>query len=267
MTKITKTVLIVGASSGIGRATAKEFVKEGYEVFNISRSFCDVEGISNHLADVTISKEFKDAIEEVLRQTNGKIDIAIYSAGCSMASPCELVDIEKCRYMFEVNFFGAVNFCKHILPSMRENNLGRIVLIGSLVGRLPIPFLSFYSATKAALETFAEGLNQEIKPLGIHCTLVMPGGTRTNFSYKRDIENTADTCYEKNYQRSTRALRKSEQEGMNTDAVARKIVSALSKKSPPLVVATGINNSLVGAGAKILPEKALGKIMRTKFGR
>ncbi|MCL2860885.1 MAG: SDR family NAD(P)-dependent oxidoreductase [Firmicutes bacterium] len=266
MEKLRKTALIVGASSGIGYATAKELIESGYEVFNISRGNCDIKGVCNYLADVTDCIEFQCAIDEVLNRTNGVIDAAIYSAGYSMATPCEMADMEKCRYMFEVNFFGAVQFCKSIMPSMRENGFGRFVLVGSIAGKLPIPYLSFYTATKSALESFNEGFNQEIKPLGLHSTLVMPGGTKTNFSFKRDIADTHGTCYDEGCTCSTDKLKESEQEGMAVEEVAKVIAKVLTKKSPPITVATGIKNSLLSYGTKLMPEKALGKIVKKSFG-
>ncbi|MCL2234762.1 MAG: SDR family NAD(P)-dependent oxidoreductase [Firmicutes bacterium] len=265
MEKLRKTALIVGASSGIGYATAMELVQDGYEVFNISRTFSDIKGISNHLADVANEEGFMEAVDDVLKLSKGQIDVAIYSAGYSMATPCEIMDMEKCRYMFEVNFFGAVQFAKRVIPSMRENGFGRIILIGSLAGRLPIPYLTFYTATKSALESFNEGLSQEIKPLGLHSTLVMPGGTRTSFSYSRDIEDTANTCYDKACSCSTENLKKDEQEGMETTEVAKIIVGTLKKKNPPLTIATGFKNILTGVGAKLMPKKTLNKIVKTKF--
>jgi len=260
-----KTAVVVGASSGIGKELAKGLIQRGYSVFNISRTLCDMPEITNYLADVSEIKNFQSAVAKVLEDTSGVIDMAIYSAGYSMAAPVEFVSMEKCRYMFDVNYFGAVEFCKMLIPFMRKREQGRIVLIGSVAGRLPIPFLSFYSATKSALECFVKNLTHELKPFGIHCTLVLPGGTKTAFTKRRDVIDINDLGYRDIYNNAVGNLAQLEQEGMDAKKVAEIVLRAVSRKNPPLIKKTGISNTLVADAAKILPDKMLGDLLKKKF--
>ena len=179
-----KTAVVVGGSSGIGFETCKRLVNRGWNVVNVSRTNCKAAKVTNIKADAADGEALKNAIKKSAGK-NG-ISLLIYSAGFSMAAPIEYAKEEDYKYLFEVNFFGALRAIQYAIPYMK-NKGGRIILIGSLGGDLPISFDSFYSSSKAALEMLCRSAYSELKPYNIKVTGVLPGGTSTGFTFKRKV--------------------------------------------------------------------------------
>lgn len=169
--------LVIGASSGIGLEVAAKLASMGYRVVNISRNGCPSERIRSISADISQGSELEDAIKTV-GEDYGRVDVMVYSAGFSMAAPVEYAREKDYRYLFEVNYFGALRAVQSVLPYMKEGG-GKILLISSMGGVLPIPFDSFYSSSKAALDMLAKEMRIELKPYNIIVTSVRPGGTAT----------------------------------------------------------------------------------------
>ncbi|MCL2370476.1 MAG: SDR family NAD(P)-dependent oxidoreductase [Firmicutes bacterium] len=259
-----KTIIITGASSGIGYATAEALCQNGYKVYNISRGDCDIKGVINKRCDVTKTAKFVKVLEDIIAK-EGEIYAGIYSAGYSLAAPIELTDDDKLRYLFDVNYFGAVTFCKTLIPSMREARNGRLVLIGSMAGQLPVPFLSAYCGTKAAVGSLAQGISQELEDYGIRCTCVMPGGTATEFTARRDKLNCHDTEYNEAYCKALANIGVTEAKGMDAKKVADLIVRNLTKKAPPLFLPVGVANTLTSAVAKFVPQELVSMYMSSTF--
>jgi len=260
-----KSVIIVGASSGIGCALASILVDRDIRVYNLSRTKCGYEGIINFEVDVTDTTRLRQIIDDIIAcETN--IDAGIYCAGYSIAVPIELADTDKCRYLFDVNYFGAVEFAQALIPTMRGAGAGRIVFVGSMAGQLPIPFGSFYSSSKAALGMLAHGLRQELAPYNIHCSCVMPGGTITPFTAKREKVDCKLTSYNHRYSNALAALGVTEAKGMDAMTVAATIDKLLHRNHPPLFVPVGFKNRITASTAKILPDQWVGRIMSEKFG-
>jgi len=260
-----KTIIITGASSGIGYALADILIKtEEYKVYNISRTDCSVEGVINKRCDVTRSAKFTKTLKDIIAK-EGSIYAGIYSAGYSIAAPIELTHEEKLRYLFDVNYFGAVNFCRTLIPSMREYKNGRLILVGSMVSQLPVPFLSGYCSSKAAIGALAQGLSQELEPFGIKCTCVMPGGTATAFTARRDKINCHGTKYNDAYCKMLARLGVTEAKGMDAKNVAEIISRTLAKKAPPLFLPAGLTNTLTSVAAKIVPQELVSMFVDSVF--
>ena len=248
-----KNVIVVGGSSGIGLATAQKLAEHGHTVTNISRTECPDARIRSLQADVTDEAAFKEALRQACE--NG-VDALVYSAGFSMAAPVEHAKADDYRYLFGVNFFGAVTAVQAVLPVMREKSFGRIVLVGSIGGVLPIAYDAFYSASKAALSMFCRELNLEINPYGVYATTVLPGGTATRFTFKRKVYTAENAgVYASDLQKSVAALAEIEQGGMSASEVADTVLATLNAKNPPLSVAAGAKNKLYQLSDKLLPEK------------
>ena len=248
-------ILVIGGSSGIGLAAAQKLCDAGNVVYCGARSACPDDRISSLILDVTKPETIINAVEKILDET-GRIDKLVYSAGCSMAAPVEFADEEDYRYLFEVNFFGALSAIRAVLPHMRAQNFGRIVLIGSMGGILPIAYDAFYSSSKAALAMLAKGLNLEVKPYGISAVAVLPGGTATRFTFKRKVypeEKVGE--YSSDMDRSVGTLAGMEQGGMSAQEVADTVLKALSLPEPPSVMAAGFINKTYYLSQKILPDK------------
>ena len=171
------TLLITGASSGIGKATAALFAERGYQVFDLSRR-------GTIPCDVTDEASVQRAVVEVMCRTD-HIDVLILNAGFGISGPAECTPVEDVRRQMEVNFTGAVAVVQQVLPYMRQRRKGRIIFTSSVAAILPIPYQSFYSASKAAINAFALALQNEVRDYGICVSVLMPGDVRTGFTAAR----------------------------------------------------------------------------------
>ena len=248
-----KTAVVVGGSSGIGYETCLRLVSRGWNVVNISRTQCKSPKVTNILADAADGAAFAAAIKKAAGK-NG-ISLLIYSAGFSMAAPIEFAKEEDYKYLFEVNFFGALRAIQHTIPHMK-NKGGRIILIGSLGGDLPIVFDSFYSASKAALEMLCRAAYCELKPYNIKVTGVLPGGTATGFTFKRKVYDASQTgIYSGSVNKAVAALANMEQSGMSPSSVAEIICSLTTMDKPPVIKICGARNTVYRLFSRIMPQK------------
>ena len=171
------TLLITGASSGIGKAAAALFAERGYQVFDLSRR-------GTIPCDVSDEASVQRAVAEVMRRTD-HIDVLILNAGFGISGPAECTPVEDVRRQMDVNFTGAVAVVQQVLPYMRRRRKGRIIFTSSVAAILPIPYQSFYSASKAAINAFALALQNEVRDYGICVSVLMPGDVRTGFTAAR----------------------------------------------------------------------------------
>lgn len=251
--KVKKTVLIIGASSGIGYETALKLIGRNYNVYNISRTPCPLERVKNYAADITVGSTLEKAIKAVAEKTDGLYGL-VYCAGFSMAAPLEYADAKDYRYLFEVNYFGAVRAIQTAAPHMKRRG-GRIVLISSMGGLFPVAFDAFYSSSKAALDMLAKSADIELAPFNIFITSVQPGGTSTGFTFKRKVYADEDNGeYSSRVKRATAALANMEQSGLNAGEVAKLVADILAMKKPPHEVRCGNRNKFYAMAGRMLPE-------------
>ncbi|MBI3914395.1 MAG: SDR family oxidoreductase [Chloroflexi bacterium] len=180
------TVLITGCSSGIGRAAAIYCAARGWRVFATARRIETLRDLQSEQIyilplDVADEKSRIDAVEQVVRRA-GRIDALVNNAAYSQAGPLAEVTLAEMRAQFETNLFGALHLAQLVIPQMRKQNAGRIVNVGSVVGRLAFPFGGLYCGSKYALEAISDALRLELKPWGIHVSVVEPGGVLTKFA-------------------------------------------------------------------------------------
>jgi NAD(P)-dependent dehydrogenase (short-subunit alcohol dehydrogenase family) len=181
--------LISGCSSGFGRELARAALAAGDRVMATARrpeTLADLaeagqDRVSTAAMDVTDPASIRAAVEATLA-VFGRIDVLVNNAGISVIGAVEETPVEQMRAMFDVNFFGAVELTQAVLPVMREQGSGTIVVMSSLGGVMTFPGLSGYNATKHALEALGEALSLELTPLGIRVVVVEPGMFRTQFS-------------------------------------------------------------------------------------
>ena len=241
--KTKKTAIVVGGSSGIGYALCKKLLGNGWNVINVSRTACKSEKVINMTADVTNTEQFGTALKSILENYNVKA--LVYSAGFSMAAPIEYAKESDYRYMFNVNFFGALQAIRAVIPDFKTDG-GRIVLVGSLAGDMPVCFDSFYSASKAALEMLCRAAYTELKDYNIKVTGVLPGGTATRFTFKRKVYGDEESgVYSKDLNKAVAALANMEQGGMPPKAVAEIIYGVL----------TDLKNKAIRLFSRVMPQK------------
>ncbi len=250
----TKRAIVVGGSSGIGFEVCSKLINRNWNVTNISRTPCKLEKVINEIADVAAGSTFTDIIDRACKK-NATVDVLIYSAGFSMASPIEFAKEKDYRYLFDVNFFGALKAMQAVIPYMKVNG-GKIILVGSLGGELPILFDSFYSASKAALEMLAREAYLELKPYNIFVTAFLPGGTKTEFTFKRKVYSEDESRdYTKDVKQAVEALAEMEQNGMSPCRVADDLFEIILSDKPPVVKVSGLKNSAYRFLSHVVPEK------------
>ena len=174
-------ICISGCSSGIGYALAERLAARGTIVYAGVRDPASAPRIALARAlqlDVTRSEEIAAAVARIEREV-GSMDVLINNAATNAIGPWEATPGEVIQHVFAVNFFGAVNLTKAVLPMMRRQRSGRIVMVSSLSALIALPLAGAYAASKAALEAFAESLSYEVKPWNIHLSLLNPGGYAT----------------------------------------------------------------------------------------
>ena len=187
MKKREKVVLITGASSGMGRATALFLAKRGFNVYAGSREPQNIPKVANIRAlelDITDFKSVERAITTV-----GRVDILINNAGYGLVSTVEDVREEEMLAQFNINVFGLLRVCKGVIPKMREQNSGIIINISSFLGKIGLPLFTFYNASKYAVEGVTDSLRYELKPFNIRVHSIMPGFFATNFAKDNLVVN------------------------------------------------------------------------------
>ena len=199
-----KNVLITGASSGIGRATALYLARRGHLVIATSRSLGRLDGLRSEASEdglpitaVELDINSDQAVDEVLprlKDDHGAVDVLVNNAGYGLWGPVESLSIAQVKDQFEANLFGAVRLIKAVLPAMVGRQAGTIINVGSVLGRMGTPFNGAYVATKFALEGLSESLRAELWPLGVRVVVVEPGAYRTDFSTNRVIGEDADSA-------------------------------------------------------------------------
>jgi short-subunit dehydrogenase len=190
-----KVVLITGASSGLGLATAVLAAKEGYSVVATMRDLSKGNALAESAAQagVTVETDVLDVCDEAsvtacvgrTLERHGRIDVLINNAGFGIAMCAELVPEQRAREIFDVNILGVMRCVQAVLPSMRARRSGHIISISSIAGLVGMPTLEVYIATKFAVEGFMEGIATYLKPyFNIDCSLVEPGDIHTHFTQR-----------------------------------------------------------------------------------
>ena len=191
-----KTVLITGASSGLGAAMAERMIALGWRVFGTSRKAqVGSDSIEWIEMDVCDDASVEAALDRVFALTP-HLDGLVCNAGYGIYGSIEETPLDRARGQFETNFFGVLRVLAPVVRRMRERNAGRILLVGSLSGRSPIPFQAHYSASKAAIESVAGALFNELAPFDIEVSLIEPGDINTAFN---DVMDWGDSDSESPY--------------------------------------------------------------------
>ena len=181
-----KTVLITGASAGIGKETAKQLAANGYTVYTAARRVEKMDdlkalGCVPLKMDITREKDIASVVERI-REEQGGVDILINNAGFGTQGSIEETSLEDARYQFDVNLFGLARLTQLVLPYMRENRFGKIINISSVGGKIYVPLGGWYHATKHALEGWSDCLRTEVQQFGIDVVIVEPGAIGTEFN-------------------------------------------------------------------------------------
>lgn len=260
-----KICVITGGSSGIGLCTALEMKAKGYEVFDISRCREGAAGINHISADVTDEKRINEAVSYIIDKA-GRIDVLINNAGFGISGAVEFTETADARKQFDVNFFGMVNMNRAVIPFMRRAGGGRIVNISSVAAPIAIPFQAYYSAAKAAINSYTMALINEVRPYGISVCAVQPGDICTGFTSAREKSYAGDEIYSGRISGSVAVMEHDEQNGMKPETAAHLIATVASAKKVRPVYTIGFKYRLFCALVKILPAGLVSYIVGRIYG-
>jgi NAD(P)-dependent dehydrogenase (short-subunit alcohol dehydrogenase family) len=262
-----RTVLVTGASSGIGRATAELLAASGFRVFGASRRPppAPLAGVHDAWLQVDVRDAASvDAAVRDLVSAAGALHAVVCCAGYSGFGSVEEATIDQARAQLETNVIGTLTVLRATLPRLRATR-GRVVVVGSLAGRAPIPFQAHYSASKAALDALTLALRVEMAPFGVGVTLVEPGDIRTPFNDNMDWGRGPDTRspYAERRARCELVVRASLPKAPGPSIVAATIHRALTARRPRVRYTVGPDSVLVPLGRRFLPDwLSLGLIRR-----
>ena len=262
-----RVVLITGASSGVGQATARLLAQRGYRVFGTSRNPASAQAIpAVEMLPLEVGKDdsVRACVEAVLGQ-GGPPDVLINNAGHELAGALEDLSSEEVRAQFETNFFGVVRMVNAVLPFMRQRKRGHIVNVSSLAGLSAIPFLGIYSASKFALEGYTEALRHEVKPFDIHVSLIEPGFLKTPMTNHRQVGVTRSAEYDPWRQRALEAIRAHEEKAPGPELVAERVLAILSSATPRLRYLVGSQAKSVARLRRFLPAGVYERGVRLTF--
>lgn len=234
-----RNVLITGASSGIGAATARRFREEGWTVYATARNVEDIaelasEGCETARLDVTDPETISAVISEI-RERDGALDCLVNNAGYGQFGTVEDVSVEEMQAQFDVNVFGPYRLTRAVLPGMRNRGAGTIVNVSSVAGWFPLPAKGAYNASKFALRGLTETLQAEVNQFGVDVVLVEPEFVRTAFhetadSYLAEVDVTE--AYSALYDQVVGYEHDNAEDGIDPETVADTIVGAATSDSP-----------------------------------
>ncbi len=260
----TTTVLVTGASSGIGAATARLLAERGFRVFGASRSPATIPGVHWIGMDVRDESAVEAGVREVLARAE-RLEAVVCCAGYGVFGSVEETTAARARAQLETNYFGTLLPMRAVLPAMRAQGAGRIVVVGSLAGRAPIPFQAHYSASKAALDALVLALRNELRSTGVHACLVEPGDIRTPFNDRMDWGPDGTSAYGERLRRCERVVRDSLARAPGPELVAAVVLRALDARRPRVRYTVGPDSLAVPLGRRLLPDALALALIRRHF--
>jgi NAD(P)-dependent dehydrogenase (short-subunit alcohol dehydrogenase family) len=270
----TRTILITGCSSGIGRCVARGLAARGYRVFATARRREDVErlqaeGFASLRLDLADSGSIAAAVEEVLARTDGRLYALFNNGAYGQPGAVEDLSRETLRLQFETNLFGWHELTNRVLPVMRRQGCGRVIHNSSVLGFVALPFRGAYTASKYALEGLTDTLRLELRGSGIHVALIEPGPIESRFrqnayaAYKRHIDPTSSVHRDRYLKMEERLLKAGPAVPFTLppEAVLRKVISALESRRPRARYYVTFPTWLFAVLKRVLPQNTLDKVL------
>ena len=260
-------VLVTGCSSGIGKACSERLAEAGRCVYGASRTPCSPKHWRYIAADVTDEASVQRAIDAVMAQ-EGRIDALVHCAGVSLAGAVEDVTVEEGKRQFDTNFFGAVRVLRAVLPVMRRQGSGRVLVIGSIAGLIGLPFLGHYSASKFALDGLIQALRFEVAPFGIEACLLHPGDYCTAISDNQTLSVNAgdNSAYAVACRKMVSICDEAVKLAPPAEVVASRIEHLLSRRRLPARYVVGSPVELAAVRLKaLLPTRVFEALFRSAY--
>lgn len=261
-------MLVTGASSGIGYATADFFANQGWLVYGLSRSGKVPSGVVPLLADVTDAVLLKEVIAGLFAET-GRLDVVVNAAGIGGASSIEDIPFAEAKKVFETNVYGTLAVLQATLPYLRQRQRGTFIAISSIAGLLGVPFHGIYSASKFAVEGLIESLRMELHGTGVRAVSICPGDTATpiiGHQYRAKPKDVSEV-YRRNYEKAERAMRENVDDGIAPVLIAETIDQIIKASSPSSRYPVGgLLQQVAPLAKRLLPLKWFEWLMKAYYG-
>lgn len=263
-----KVIIVTGASSGMGHATALQLINEGHIVYGVARR---VEKMHELVAlggkavslDITNHEQLHIEIQKII-DTEGRVDVLINNAGYAVYGPIEEVSYEQARQQFEVNLFGAAEMTKAVLPCMRNQKSGTIINVSSIGGKVYGPLAAWYHATKFGLEGWSHALRLEVKQFGIDVVIVEPGVVKSGFTAAMDhkLGENPNSPYKELEDIVIKMVNNTSKPGQYSEpsVIAHTISKAIQSSNPKTVYAAGKMAKPTLLARKLLSDKGFDKM-------
>ncbi len=262
-----KVVLITGASSGMGKETAKLLLQNGYIVYVAARRVVMMEDLAKLGAKVLEMDVTNDAIMvksiDVIVQAQGRIDVLVNNAGFGSYGAVEDVPISDAKYQLDVNVFGAARLMQLVLPHMRKQHFGRIINISSIGGKFATPLGGWYHASKFALEALSDSLRSEVRSFGVDVVVIEPGGVKSEWSdiaAENLLNVSGNGAYKNLAAKFGDLVKKQGHRAAEPIVIARLIQKAIEARQPKTRYTGGF-----GAGPLLFLRKVLSDRMMDKL--
>jgi short-subunit dehydrogenase len=279
MSQSAKTVLVTGATAGIGRMTAIYLAKLGHHVIATGRKPAElaklhaeasadttVKGkLDTLLLDVTSLVSIAAAAQEVERLTHGRgLEVLVNNAGFGVLGPTSEISDAEMRRQYETNVFGLMNVTRAFLPKMMERRAGRIINVSSVGGRITLPYFGVYNSTKYAVESLSDAMRYELRPFGIDVTMIEPGVIRTNFEATAvgNLAQFATTPYKVAVEKYEQMSKMADRFASNPIVIAKAIARAVNARRPAARYVAPFSTNFVILFARLFPTRVWDWAMR-----
>lgn len=270
-----ETVLITGATAGIGRATALHLAAAGYHVIATGRRQGELDKLraevpaglrlDTTLLDVTSPSSIAEAVREVERLTAGRgVDVLVNNAGYGLVGPLTEISDGDLRKQYDTNVFGLMAVTRAFVPAMRERGQGRVINVSSMGGKMTFPFMGAYNSTKYALESLSDALRYELRAFGIDVVLIEPGAIHTNFADTSmgTVRQFEGSAYSAAIAKAETLQKRMMSTAVGPAVVARAIHKAIRRRRPAARYVAPWYGKLVIAFLAVMPTRVTDAAMR-----
>ena len=270
-----KNVLVTGAATGIGRAIAIKLTGADCAVIGTVRDADRASALTAEAAAASTPLRFlaldlwsPASIASLAAEVDaaGGIDILVNNAGYGVFGAIEEVDAEAAARQFAANVLGPLELTRRLLPGLRRRK-GQVIWIGSLAGRISLPFQAHYSATKSAIASLSDALRMELRPHSVRVTCVEPGDFATGFTSARQVVSVPDSPYGPQHARCLAAVEKQEREAPSPEWVANLVERLCRMPDPPSRVPVGENARTLSLLLRLLPDRLRELLVRKTYAQ
>lgn len=272
-------VVVTGASSGIGRSTARQLADDGYHVLAGVRKRVDAERLAADnlepvLLDITDPAQVAAVADRVVQDPEGRpLRALVNNAGIAINAPVETLPLNEWRRQFEVGVFAQIAMIQALLPALLAGR-GRIIMIGSAGGKVAMPSFGAYSGAKFAMEAVSDALRREVEPLGVKVVVVIPGAMRTGMTASglgtaTRLADTMTPDQHARYDPLVRAYQATvtsfEANGLPPDRAAAVITTAITTAKPRTRYTVGRDAAMMVLLARFVPDRVLDRVLRRQM--